>query len=248
MKKSLLFLGILMASIVGVNAQSVFFGDDFESYDVGTNLAEKGYILWEGGATVEAEAGTTNKIANLNPSAQNFYFRREFKLEEGKSYTFEVSTKSPDAKNHRVVAKVGERTIQSDLINSTTWKNTTVKFTVGTGETNVILWIYSFPVSVVHLDNYKLIDDKGVATKINSAPDLSVQMFPNPTNGELNIYNSSRILSLNVYDITGKMIETRNDVHREQYRMDLSSYQKGVYFVAVKDVDGNKSTRKIMVH
>jgi hypothetical protein len=159
-----------------------------------------------------------------------------------------VSTKSPDAKNHRVVAQVGTRNVQSELINSTTWKKTTLKFTVGTGETNVILWIYSFPVSVVHLDNYKLIDDNGVATKINNAPELSVQMFPNPTNGELNIYHSARILSLNVYDIAGKLIETRNDVNREQYRMDLTSYQKGVYFLAVLDVEGKRITQKVMVH
>jgi hypothetical protein len=248
MKKSLLFLGILMASVIGVNAQSVVFQDDFESYDVGTNLAEKGYVLWEGGATVAAEEGTTNKIAVCTPSAQNFYFRRVFTLTEGKSYTFEVSTKSPDAKNHRVVAQVGTRNVQSELINSTTWKKTTLKFTVGTGETNVTLWIYSFPVNAVHLDNYKLIDDNGVATKINNAPELSVQMFPNPTNGELNIYHSARILSLNVYDIAGKLIETRNDVNREQYRMDLTTYQKGVYFLAVLDVEGKRITQKVMVH
>jgi len=237
-----------LVSVVGTNAQSVVFGDDFESYDVGTNLAEKGYILWEGGATVEAQADTTNKIAVCTPSAQNFYFRREFTLEEGKSYTFEVSTKSPDAKNHRVVARVGERNVQSELINSTTWKKTTLKFTVGTGETKVILWVYSFPVNAVHLDNYKLIDDNGVATKIGELSELSVQMFPNPTIGALNIYHSTAIASLNIYDIAGKLIETRNDINLEQYRMDLTSYQKGVYFVAVKDVNGNKSTRKIMVH
>jgi len=248
MKKCLLFLGILLVSVVGTNAQSVVFGDDFESYDVGTNLAEKGYILWEGGATVEAQADTTNKIAVCTPSAQNFYFRRVFSLTEGKSYTFEVSTKSPDAKNHRVVAQVGTRNVQSELINSTIWKKTTLKFTVGTGETNVTLWVYSFPVNVVHLDNYKLIDDNGVATKISDVPELSIKMFPNPTNDELHIQHNSKIISLNVYDISGKLRETLNDIYQEQFTMDMKSYQKGVYFVAVKDVNGNKSTRKIMVH
>jgi len=248
MKQCLLFLGILLTSVFGVNAQSVVFEDNFESYEVGTNLADKGYAIWEGGATVEIEAETTNKIANCNPSAQNFYFRRVFTLEEGKSYTFEVSTKSPDAKNHRVVAKVGERNVQSELINSTSWKKTTLKFTVGTGESNVTIWIYSFPINVVHLDNYKLIDDNGVATKINELPGLSVIMFPNPTTGKLQINHSTRILSLNVYDISGKLIEVLNDINQEQYTMDLTSYQKGAYFVTVHDVEGKKLTQKVIIH
>lgn len=246
MKKCLLILGMSFAVATGALAQTIVFEDDFEGYEVGTNLADEGYILWEGGATVQLEGETSNKIGLLSPSAQNYYFRREFTLEEGKSYTFELSTKSPDAKNHRVVARLGDRNVQGELINSTSWTNTILDFTIGAGETNVILWVYSFPQSVIHIDNYKLIDKDGT-THVSELKKSPVQMYPNPVRGLLNINHNARILSLKVSDITGKLIETKKNINRETYILDLTSYQKGVYFVAIQDDKGTRIAQKIFV-
>lgn len=147
------------------------FADDFEGYEDGYNLADTGYVLWEGGATVVdvevaggrvANSGT--KYAHLSPSANNYYFRRPLDLEEGADYVFELFTRSPGAKNHRAVAKIGDRTIQGPLQNDTVWTKTSVEFTVGAGETSAIFWVYSYPVSRVDLDDfgiYKKVDGSG---------------------------------------------------------------------------------------
>jgi hypothetical protein len=169
------------------------------------------------------------------------------KLEVGKSYTFEVSTKSPAEKNHRVVAKVGDRNVQSELIKHAEWAKTTLNFTIGAGETNVILWVYSYPVSAVHVDNFKLTDDSGTPTNINEVAEFSVRMFPNPTSGKLHIKHNSRILSLNVYDISGKLIDVKNGINRKEYTMDMSSYQKGSYFFTLFDAQGKSHTQKVLV-
>jgi hypothetical protein len=151
------------------------FADDFEGYDAAFNLADTGYIIWEGGATVvevegEDAANSGTKYAHLSPSAQNYYFRRPLELEEGADYVFELFTRSPEAKNHRAVAKIGDRSIQGPLQNATEWTKTSIEFTVGAGETSAIFWIYSFPMSRVDLDDfgiYKKVDGSGTLVDLS---------------------------------------------------------------------------------
>ncbi|MDT8432714.1 MAG: cadherin-like beta sandwich domain-containing protein [Bacteroidales bacterium] len=153
------------------------FADDFEGYENAFNLADTGYVLWEGGATVvdvDAEGGKAansgTKYAHLSPSANNFYFRRPLELEEGTDYVFELFTKSPGSKNHRAVAKIGDRTIQGPLVSDTVWTKTSLEFTVGTGEASAIFWVYSYPVSRVDLDDfgiYKKVDASGTLSALS---------------------------------------------------------------------------------
>lgn len=153
------------------------FADDFEGYENAFNLADTGYIMWEGGATVvdvaveggDAAYGGT-KYAHLSPSANDYYFRRPLDLEEGADYMYQVITRSPGAKNHRAVAKIGDRTIQGPLLSATEWTNTTIEFTVGAGETSAIFWVYSYPVSRVDLDDfgiYKKVDASGALEELS---------------------------------------------------------------------------------
>lgn len=153
------------------------FADDFEGYENGFNLADTGYIMWEGGATVvdvEVDGGRVansgTKYAHLSPSANNYYFRRPLDLEEGVDYVFELFTRSPGAKNHRAVAKIGDRTIQGPLQSDTVWTKTSIEFTVGAGETSAIFWVYSYPVSRVDLDDfgiYKKVDGSGTLSALS---------------------------------------------------------------------------------
>lgn len=146
-----------LVSVLVAGAQTVIFEDQFENYNPGFDLAGAGYVLWTGTASVaEGDAADGTHYAVLQPTANNCYFRRSFTLEEGQSYTFEVDTRSPDGMNHRAVAKVGTRTIQGSLVNQTTWTKSSITFTVEAGESEVTLWIYSYPVNRVDIDGFKL--------------------------------------------------------------------------------------------
>ncbi|MEA4935432.1 MAG: right-handed parallel beta-helix repeat-containing protein [Paludibacter sp.] len=155
--KSLFSIITFLTCVLFANAQTVIFEDQFDNYDLSFDLAGAGYVLWAGNASVvEGDAGSGSRFAVLQPTANNCYFRRIFSLEEGKSYTFEVYTRSPEGMNHRVVAKVGTRTVQGDLVNQTTWTKSSITFTVETGESEVTLWVYSYPVARVDIDGFKL--------------------------------------------------------------------------------------------
>ena len=140
-----------------ISAQVVIFEDQFDNYNSDFDLAKAGYVLWEGTASVtEGDAVSGTRFATLQPTANNCYFRRTFTLEEGRSYTFEVYTRSPEGMNHRAVAKVGARIIQGPLVNQTSWTKSSVTFTVEAGESEVVLWVYSYPLSSVDIDGFKL--------------------------------------------------------------------------------------------
>jgi hypothetical protein len=171
MKKNLLFLIALLTGFTVLSAQTVVFGDDFESYDDDYNLAGAGYVIWEGGAVVSdvtVDGGTAvsgNKIAVLQPSGQNYYFRKTVDVEEGKNYTFEAMTKSPGAKNHRIAYVLGsDAAVNAPLVNATEWTKSTLSFTPAAGQISVVLYLYSFPVSTVHLDDFMLTVEDAVST------------------------------------------------------------------------------------
>jgi len=146
-----------------LNAQTVVFEDDFESYADGYNLVDAGYDVWKGTATVSdvtidgETANSGNKYAQCQPGEANYYFRKTLIVEQGKNYTFEVFTKSPEGKNHRPVVKVGARIIQGDLLKLTEWTKTNIEFTPEAGEDTLVMWIYSFPTTRVDVDDFRLL-------------------------------------------------------------------------------------------
>lgn len=74
--------------------------------------------------------------------------------------------------------------------------------------------------------------------------DVSVKMYPNPTKNKLFLSADSAITSIAVFDIQGRLLETKlpNDSNSE---LDLASKTSGVYFVKIKTETGVK-TEKIV--
>ena len=154
----LLFLGLTL-SVWTANAQIVVFEDDFEDHETGISVTDLGWVTWEGGAVIEeGDAYSGSKFVLCQPSNNNFYLRRPITLEAGKTYKYEVATKSPNGFNHRTQVIVGGTTIQGDLEDNDTWVVKEIEFTVGEGEEDVVLTVYSWPIQDVHVDDVKLIE------------------------------------------------------------------------------------------
>jgi hypothetical protein len=142
---------------ISINADTIFFQDDFESYTSDFNLTGAGYELLNGGAFIRSgDAVSGSNFASLEPTSNDLYFNKNLTLREEESYTYEVFTRSPGAKNHRAVVRVGNRTIQGTLNSNTNWEKVTINFKVETGESAVVLRVYSWPISNVDVDDIKL--------------------------------------------------------------------------------------------
>lgn len=63
---------------------------------------------------------------------------------------------------------------------------------------------------------------------------ISVQLYPNPTNGQVNLVTAAEDYSVRIYDLSGR--EVFMAVNESQF--DLAYLQPGVYLVDVRDVNG----------
>jgi hypothetical protein len=68
-------------------------------------------------------------------------------------------------------------------------------------------------------------------------------VYPNPSNGLVNISSSQNIAAVRIIDITGKSV-----VETNQTKIDVSTLNKGIYFVEVTLENGAKSTKRLLVN
>ncbi len=95
-----------------------------------------------------------------------------------------------------------------------------------------IFFDYNFPVDT----NVAQTTFSSLSVGQNELDNVSV--YPNPTNGIVNIHAINNIDGVEVYDIQGRILQ-RNAVGAAAYQLDLSSRQSGVYFLKV--LSDNKS-------
>ena len=77
----------------------------------------------------------------------------------------------------------------------------------------------------------------------------SLSIYPNPTNGELNISVNSAVETLNeivVINMIGQQVKTIKGQNKDYYSIDLSGMSKGIYFVKCNFASGSV-TRKILL-
>jgi hypothetical protein len=73
--------------------------------------------------------------------------------------------------------------------------------------------------------------------------DDKVSVFPNPTNGEINVMlNGLGLVDLTVMDVTGRVV-TADRTSDLQHTLDLSTQPAGVYTIMVSTADGRTSRR-----
>lgn len=77
----------------------------------------------------------------------------------------------------------------------------------------------------------------------------AIQIYPNPTNGELNIIAGNvTINSINVTTLDGKIIHINNqkDDSNGSFKLDMSAMSQGIYLLTIEKADGTITTQKII--
>jgi hypothetical protein len=67
-------------------------------------------------------------------------------------------------------------------------------------------------------------------------------VYPSPTTDILNINSETPISNIEVYNQLGQLVKANSN----QYSIDISSVDQGVYFVKVMDANGNVGTQKVV--
>lgn len=75
--------------------------------------------------------------------------------------------------------------------------------------------------------------------------EINVSVYPNPTTGQFRIQNSeSRIQSVEVYDVYGKLISNM-EVNDNDVTIDISNYNNGIYVALIRTENGTV-TKKVV--
>jgi hypothetical protein len=68
-------------------------------------------------------------------------------------------------------------------------------------------------------------------------PDTHFEIFPNPVSDQLNIVSSATIISIEIFDITGKQL-LRKQMNQKQIVQDFSDYENGIYILKANTEKG----------
>ncbi|MEN8787808.1 MAG: T9SS type A sorting domain-containing protein, partial [Flavobacteriales bacterium] len=68
-----------------------------------------------------------------------------------------------------------------------------------------------------------------------------ISIFPNPTNGIVNVSSKNEIEEIELYDMAGKRLNKVQKVNS----IDISAFENGVYVLKVKQ-NGSVTTKKIV--
>jgi hypothetical protein len=86
----------------------------------------------------------------------------------------------------------------------------------------------------------------GTATGIKkNSQNGAFKFYPNPTDGKLFIeFTSASERKIELYDVTGRIIIEQR-AHDAITRLNIETLSNGVYYVQIKDPDGNRQFRII---
>lgn len=98
-------------------------------------------------------------------------------------------------------------------------------------------------VNTYYIDNLSLQSSAPLSTKSFEA--INVKMYPNPTNSSTFIKSDSSIENITIYSLSGKLIMNEN-LNSNEYRLNTSSFAKGVYFLGITNSKGKSYTKLIV--
>ena len=85
----------------------------------------------------------------------------------------------------------------------------------------------------------------GIISSINNlAPNINLNIYPNPTKGDLFINTSEKIIAISACNIIGKDVVLNTYINNNQ--LDISQLSNGIYFISIYTEKG-VITKKIIV-
>ena len=73
-----------------------------------------------------------------------------------------------------------------------------------------------------------------------------VNVYPNPTSGQVSFSSTSPITEVDLYNLTGQLVDSYRNSNQQNFQIELpSTLQNGIYLLQWKNRDGNYGTEKL---
>ena len=155
-----------------------------------------------------------------------------------------------------VVSKKDSQTVSNAQIHIDTMDLRTDS--LGKATTELTRGVYEYTIEASGYEQYQSTVDMSqdssiqvVLSEINSGrqnlESNDILIYPNPTNGIVNIKNKTNheYLNLQIYNLTGKMIYS-NIMEEDLVSIDLRGYSEGMYLIRLSK-DGKQITKKLLI-
>uniref|UniRef100_UPI00404707EF glycosyl hydrolase n=1 Tax=Mariniflexile sp. TaxID=1979402 RepID=UPI00404707EF len=218
----------------------------FETGDLtgwnGTNtgiLSSPNANIYEGTTTGRILAGT----GNLNQTVA---------VEPLTNYDLSFYTKwfvAPSAPiSVQILNASNDNVIASKLMTTNVdWNLVELSFTVPAGATSVKFYVEKGASSPGwFIDNALLL--KSATLNLNTFDSNTFIIYPNPSSGIFTLIGKTPINSYTVYNTQGQLIEDVEGLKLKEVSIDLNNKPKGMYFITVKDSEGNQSSNKLILN
>ena len=84
-----------------------------------------------------------------------------------------------------------------------------------------------------------------VVLSMSEAQNEVIKFYPNPTNGIIHFDDVNTIKHIKIYNVVGGLVR---QVSEKMEKVDLSNLKKGVYFIAISDINNTISTIKLILY
>ncbi|MBT8303463.1 MAG: T9SS type A sorting domain-containing protein, partial [Bacteroidia bacterium] len=90
---------------------------------------------------------------------------------------------------------------------------------------------------------------KSSTLSINDAASIeNIKVYPNPTKDILHISNpANKLESVDLYNVLGKRINIITSNSSDSKTLNVRNLRSGVYILKLKNIDGDSSTRKVII-
>lgn len=131
------------------------------------------------------------------------------------------------------------------------WLNCNNGYSEISGETNQIFTATSNGSYAVEVTGNSCIDTSYcfnvTSLGINTLTEPSYKLYPNPVNNELTIENPGNINKVEIYNVTGQLLETVNPMESKVIKVNLTNFVQAVYFVKIHTTNNSQvDIRKIV--
>lgn len=199
------------------------------------------YVRYEDGGLNEDWLVTPLvNLTGMTGSTLTFYGGQQYTEDHGTIYQVKVSTTSQTA--HASFTNVATYT-EADFTDISIPALTSQK-TIDLSAYNGQQIYIAFVMIQDDGDNW-FIDDVNVTANLSTddfSTNLKTTLYPNPTNGIVNIKASAEMKSIEIYSILGNLVKT----YSNEKQLDLSSLPSGTYIMKLTSVDGDISRQKLI--
>ena len=228
---------ICKSNLDGNTTHSVYFSDYFEEYKDGQDIKDF-YTTWNGNSLAVDDDVTNDYgyayerdgFGRAKITKNDYYLRKTFKLEAGRTYEWTLASKAPEGSKH--VMKVLPTDVYPQIVcTNQDWEKHTIDFTVTSDNTEVTLVLYMWSIKPLYFDNYVL-EEIGEPSRITDdvKEEPKITVFPNPVKGILHIkMDLDESKKADIYNISGclvKSILTDGEIN-------VSDLKRGVYILKI---------------